>query len=95
MSARKPIGHGAPAILFIAAMGAASPAFAQNATAPKFVNVDSNNVDLTTGLVSLSIDEGGIGGSSESAVRMQRIWAQGAGWLDNWGGGLYKATSAA
>ncbi|MEJ7777003.1 MAG: RHS repeat-associated core domain-containing protein [Sphingomicrobium sp.] len=69
------------------------PSLAQAAEpAPKFTAVDQNGVDLTRGLVQLSIDEGGIG-SGEGAVRMQRIYAQGAGFLDNWSGGLFKVTS--
>jgi len=34
------------------------------------------------------LDEGGIG-SGPGAVHMRRIWAQEAGWVDNWTGGLF------
>lgn len=70
----------------------ASPALAQVAPAPKFTSPDQNNVDLSTGLVWYGMEEGGIG-SGAGRVAMQRIWSEGAGWLDNWSGGLYQVTS--
>ena len=75
----------------LASTALAAPALAQSAPAPRFANVDANGVDLTTGLVSITLDEGGIG-SGEGAMRTQRSWAQSAGWVDNWSGGLFKAT---
>ena len=56
--------------------------------APKFISPDQNGVDLTTGLPWVAIEEGGIG-SGPGRIAMQRIWAEGAGWTDNWTGGLY------
>ncbi|MBA3512325.1 RHS repeat-associated core domain-containing protein [Sphingomonas sp.] len=82
----------AAACALLATTALASPAFAQTAPAPRFVHIDDNGVDLTSGLVSLEIDEGGIG-SGEGAVRMKRLWAQSARWVDNWSGGLYRGTS--
>lgn len=70
----------------------ASPSLAQTSPAPRFASPDANNVDLTTGLVWLSMEEGGIG-SGDGRVSMQRFWAEGAGFVDNWSGGLYKVTS--
>ena len=71
----------------------AGPAWAQIASAPppRFSNVDENGVDLTTGLVSFSLTEGSIG-SGPGAISFQRIWAEDAGWTDNWTGGLYGTT---
>ncbi len=59
--------------------------------APRFTSIDDHGVDLVLGQPFLTIDEGGIG-SGPGAVRMQRIYAAGAGWTDNWSGGLYSAT---
>lgn len=80
-------------IALMASTAIASPAYSQIASAPppKFSNVDENGVDLTTGLVSFSLNEGSIG-SGPGAISFQRIWAQDAGWTDNWTGGLYGAT---
>jgi RHS repeat-associated protein len=75
----------------LASTALAAPALAQSAPPPKFVETDANGVDLTTGLVSFEMDEGGIG-SGEGAIRMKRFWAQNAGWADNWSGGLYRDT---
>src|SRR5438270_11797956 len=62
--------------------------------APKFIDtIDDHGVDLASGLPFLSIEEGGIG-SGPGRVSMQRIWAEGAGWVDNWSGRLYPVTSA-
>lgn len=60
--------------------------------APKFTSLDDHGVDLTNGLPFVSVEEGGIG-SGPGRVSMQRIWSEGAGWLDNWTGGLYPVTS--
>jgi RHS repeat-associated protein len=61
--------------------------------APKFIDtIDDHSVDLTTGLPYVSMTEGGIG-SGPGRVEMQRIWAESAGWIDNWSGGLYPVTS--
>jgi RHS repeat-associated protein len=73
------------ALVLPAVAGAATPA-------PKFTAPDQNGVDLTTGLPWVSIEEGGIG-SGPGRVAMERIWAEGAGWVDNWNGGLSKVTS--
>ena len=71
-----------------------APAIAHAATpAPRFIDaVDDHGVDLVTALPSFSIEEGGIG-SGPGRVAMQRIWGQGAGWVDNWTGGLYPVTT--
>lgn len=74
----------------LASTALASPALAQTA-APRFVEVDGHGVDLTSGLPSFAMTEGSIG-SGEGAVAMERYWAQGAGWTDNWSGGLYQTT---
>jgi RHS repeat-associated protein len=61
--------------------------------APKFIDaIDDHEVDLVTGLPFLSIEEGGIG-SGPGRVAMTRIWAEGAGFQDNWSGGLFDVTS--
>lgn len=66
------------------------PTIAQAATpAPKFTTIDDHGVDLVTGLPFMSLEEGGIG-SGPGRISVQRIWAEGAGWVDNWSGGLYK-----
>lgn len=77
----------------LASTALASPALAQvgSVPPPKFTNVDANGVDLTTGLVSFGLSEGSIG-SGPGSIELQRIWAQDAGWVDNWTGGLYTAT---
>src|SRR5437870_4653626 len=60
--------------------------------APKFVDtIDDHGVDLVSGLPFLQIEEGGIG-SGPGRVSMQRIWSEGAGFLDNWSGGIYRVT---
>ena len=43
------------ATLLLTSVAFAAPALAQTGSAPRFVNVDANGVDLTTGLVSLTI----------------------------------------
>jgi YD repeat-containing protein len=75
----------------LASSALAPAAMAQNAPAPRFVSVDQNGVDLTSTLVTFSLEEGGIG-SGPGRVSMQRIWAQEAGWVDNWSGGLFERT---
>jgi RHS repeat-associated protein len=79
------------ALCGLLAATALNPAQLEAAPAPSFVNVDGNGVDLTTGLVWMRMEEGGIG-SGDGAVRMQRIWAQDARWTDNWSGSLYEVT---
>jgi RHS repeat-associated protein len=74
----------------LASSAIVSPAFAE-APAPRFVNIDKNGVDLTTGKVQFGFEEGGIG-AGEGAVRFQRIFAQDAGWVDNYSGGMFDAT---
>lgn len=59
--------------------------------APRFTSVDDHGVDLVLGQPFFTMDEGGIG-SGSGAIRMERIYAAGAGWTDNWSGGLYVAT---
>jgi hypothetical protein len=60
--------------------------------APKFIDtIDDHGVDRVNALPFLSIEEGGIG-SGPGRVSMQRIYAEGAGFLDNWTGGLYDVT---
>jgi RHS repeat-associated protein len=61
-------------------------------TPPKFISPDDHGVDLTSGLPFFQFEEGGIG-SGKGRVAMQRIWAAGAGMVDNWTGGLYPVTS--
>jgi YD repeat-containing protein len=71
----------------------ASPALAQVVTPPPgFTSPDQNNVDLSTGLVWFSMEEGGIG-SGPGRVSMQRVYAESARWVDNWSGGFYYVTS--
>ena len=74
----------------LASSAIVSPAFAA-APAPRFVNVDQNGVDLTTGKVQVAFEEGGIG-AGDGAVRIQRVFAQDAGWVDNYSGGMFDAT---
>jgi RHS repeat-associated protein len=68
-----------------------SPALAQSAPAQKFVQVDENGVDLTTGEAFWSMVEGSIG-SGPGALEMIRYWAGPAGWADNWTGSVYTVT---
>jgi YD repeat-containing protein len=75
----------------LASSAIVSPAFA-DAPAPRFVNTDKNGVDLTTGNVQFTIDEGGIGGG-DGALRIQRTYAQNAGWVDNYSGGMFTVTT--
>jgi RHS repeat-associated protein len=75
----------------LASSAIVSPAWA-DAPAPRFVNTDNNGVDLTTGNVQFTINEGGIG-TGEGALRMQRIYAQSAGWVDNYSGGMFDVTT--
>ena len=82
----------ATACVLLATTALCAPSAAQAGTAPKFASPDANGVDLTTGLVFFAFEEGGIG-SGEGAVRMQRIWAEDAGFVDNWSGGLFTVTS--
>jgi RHS repeat-associated protein len=74
----------------LASTALATPALA-DAPAPRFVSIDKNGVDLTTGKVEFGFEEGGIG-SGEGAVRIQRIFAEDAGWVDNYSGGMFDAT---
>lgn len=61
--------------------------------APKFIDtIDDHSVDLVNGQPYFTMEEGGIG-SGVGRVVMRRIYAEGAGWLDNWTGGLYQLTS--
>ena len=71
----------------------AAPAFAQIATTPpaSFRSVDGNGVDLVSGKFSFSMVEGSIG-DGNGGVSLVRSWAGDAGWVDNWGGGLYPTT---
>jgi RHS repeat-associated protein len=80
------------ALLATTALCLPSPALAQAVPAPKFTSPDANGVDLTTGLPWVAVEEGGIG-SGPGRVSMQRIYAEGAGWIDNWSGGLYPVSS--
>jgi len=66
-----------------------APSIAEAATpAPKFIDViDDHGVDLVTTLPFFMIEEGGIG-TGRGRVAVQRIWSEGAGWADNWTGGL-------
>jgi hypothetical protein len=70
------------------------PSLASAATpGPKFLDVvDDHGVDLATGLPFLAIEEGGLG-SGPARVAMQRVYAEGAGFVDNWSGGLYNVTA--
>lgn len=78
---------------FLATTALCIPSIAIAATpAPKFTSPDNNEVDLTTGLPWMSVEEGGIG-SGPGRVTMQRIYAEGAGFVDNWSGGLFDVTS--
>lgn len=80
------------AIALLATSALAIPLPALAATpAPRFTSIDDHGVDQVLGLPYVTIDEGGIG-SGPGALRMQRIYAAGAGWTDNWSGGLFVAT---
>lgn len=80
--------------LFLGSTALTVPSLAAAETpAPKYIDtIDDHSVDLTTGLPYVSMTEGGIG-SGPGRVEMDRIWAEGAGWIDNWSGGLYPVTS--
>jgi RHS repeat-associated protein len=77
------------ALLATTALCLPSPVLAQSVPAPKFTSPDANGVDLTTGLPWVAVEEGGIG-SGPGRVSMQRIYAEGAGFVDNWSGGLFE-----
>jgi RHS repeat-associated protein len=80
------------ALLATTALCLPSIAWAQT-PAPSFIDVvDDLGVDLSTGLPTFSMEEGGIG-SGFGRVSMQRIYSEGAGWTDNWSGGLYPVTA--
>jgi RHS repeat-associated protein len=80
------------ALLSTSSLCLPSTAFA-GTPAPAFTDViDDLGVDLATGLPSFSMEEGGIG-SGPGRVAMQRIYSEGAGWTDNWSGGLYPVTA--
>jgi hypothetical protein len=79
----------AAALLGSSALIAPSMALA-DMPAPSFITPDRNGVDLTTGLPWVAMEEGGIG-SGPGRIAMQRIYAEGAGFQDNWTGGLYSA----
>lgn len=68
-------------------------ALAQSAPAPLFSSNDDNGVDWLSGLASFNLTEGYIG-SGPGTVSMDRIWAQKAGWTDNWVGGLFRRTES-
>jgi RHS repeat-associated protein len=89
------ISRRAIACALLATTSLTIPAAARAAVpAPKFVDtIDDHGVDLANGLPFFSIEEGGIG-SGPGAVRMTRIWSEGAGFLDNWSGGLYDVTTS-
>src|SRR4051812_39958318 len=71
------------------------PAVARAETpAPRFVDtVDDHGVDLASGLPFFQLEEGGIG-SGAGRVAMHRFWSEGAGFQDNWSGGLFNLTSS-
>ena len=74
--------------------GLTAPAHAQTAGSgapPKYDNADENGVDLVTGKISLSIDEASIG-DDNGGLSFTEFWAQDAGWVDNWSGGMYDRT---
>lgn len=78
---------------FLATTALYKPSLAwADAPAPKSITLDRFGVDLTSGLPWLQIEEGGIG-SGSGRVSMQRIWAEGAKWTDNWTGGMFDVTS--
>jgi RHS repeat-associated protein len=78
------------ALALLATTALIAPSVAQAATpAPKFTTIDDHGVDLVNALPFMSLEEGGIG-SGPGRVSMQRIYAEGAGWQDNWTGGLYR-----
>ncbi len=78
-------------ILATTALCSPSVAFAET-PAPVFKSVDDHGVDFVTALPFVAIEEGGIG-SGPGRVSMQRIYAEGAGFVDNWTGGMFKVTS--
>lgn len=80
------------ALLTTSMLIAPSVAFAET-PAPRFIDaIDDHGVDLVTGLPFLSVEEGGIG-SGPGRIAMQRIYAEGAGFIDNWSGGLSSVTT--
>lgn len=83
--------RGAAACALLTTTALMTPATAYAATpAPKYVDTtDDHSVDLVSGLPFFSMEEGGIG-SGPGRLAMQRIWSEGAGFLDNWSGGLYR-----
>jgi len=85
------ISRRALACALLATTSLCLPSIAQAATpAPKFVDtIDDHGVDLVSGLPFVSMTEGGIG-SGKGRVEVQRIWAEGAGFVDNWSGGLFQ-----
>jgi hypothetical protein len=80
-------------VALLASSALLAPRLASAETAaPQFVAIDQNSVDITTALPFLSFEEGGIG-TGPGALRIVRTWAAGAGWADNWTGGLFTRTS--
>jgi RHS repeat-associated protein len=88
------ISRRAIACALLATTALSLPTIARAETpAPKFVDtLDDHGVDLASGLPFFSLEEGGIG-SGSGRVSMQRIWAEGAGFVDNWSGGLFDVAS--
>ena len=79
------------AAALLASTALASPALGQTAPAQKFIQIDENGVDLTTGNAFWSLTEGSIG-SGSGALEWIRYWAGPAGWRDNWTGSIYSVT---
>lgn len=81
------------AAAILATTALCSPSIAVAATpAPVFKAVDDHGVDLVTALPFIAIEEGGIG-SGPGRISLQRIYAEGAGLVDNWTGGMFKVTA--
>jgi RHS repeat-associated protein len=80
------------ALTLLATSALITPSLAAAVTpAPKFASPDDHGVDLTSGLPFLTIKEGAIG-SGPGRIELQRIWAEGAGFVDNWSGGFFKVS---
>jgi RHS repeat-associated protein len=88
------VSRNALACALLASTSLCFPAIAHaESPAPPFTSVDDHGVDVISGLPFLAIEEGGIG-SGQGRISMQRIWAAGAGFQDNWSGGLYRITTS-
>lgn len=85
---------GAATLRLLATTALCLPSIAIAGPAPAFVDiVDDHGVNLSTGMPSFSMEEGGIG-SGPGRVALHRIYVENEGWTDNWSGGAYPITDA-